>query len=162
MEYVWVKVVLVGIGATLVMDLWAFILKALGIPTLNYGLVGRWMGHLYRGRWAHSNISAAAPIPGELMLGWGIHYAIGIAFSAVLVAICGIGWLQLPAWGPALAIGVATVVFPWFVMQPAMGAGIACSRTPTPLKNALRSLVAHAIFGCGLYWSAIVLKSLWG
>ena len=161
MEGEWARMVLVGIGATLVMDLWTLLLKALGVPTLNYGLVGRWAGHLQRGQWTHSNIGATAPIPGELLLGWGIHYAVGIVFSALLITICGIGWLQDPTWGPALAVGVSTVIFPWFVMQPAMGAGIAGSRTPTPLKNGLRSLATHATFGFGLYLSAAVLKQLW-
>jgi hypothetical protein len=62
---------------------------------------------------------------------------------------------------PALAVGVATVVVPLFVMQPAMGAGFAASRTPTPLKNCLRSLATHAVFGVGMYlagalWQAVV------
>jgi hypothetical protein len=152
------RVLLVGIGATLVMDVWTSVLKALGVPTLNYGLVGRWAGHLFRGQLTHANIGKAASIQGELALGWAIHYAVGITFAAVLVILCGTGWLRDPAWGPALAMGVATVVFPLFVMQPAMGAGIAGSRTPTPLKNCLRSLATHAIFGCGLYLSAAALK----
>lgn len=42
-------------------------------------------------------------------------------------------------------------------MQPAMGAGLASSRTPTPLKNCLRSLITHAVFGGGLYGAAVVL-----
>ncbi|HHQ4823005.1 DUF2938 domain-containing protein [Pseudomonas aeruginosa] len=155
------RVVLVGIGATLVMDVWTVGLKALGAPTLNYALVGRWAGHLCRGQLTHANIGKAASIKGELPLGWTIHYAVGIAFAVVLVILCGTGWLRDPTLGSALAVGVATVVFPLFVMQPAMGAGIAGSRTPTPLKNGLRSLATHAIFGCGLYLSAAVLGRIW-
>jgi hypothetical protein len=45
-------------------------------------------------------------------------------------------------------------------MQPAMGAGIASSRTPTPLKNSLRSLANHAVFGLGLYLSAATMARL--
>ena len=153
----WATVVLIGIGATLLMDMWALLLKALGVPTLNYAMVGRWAGHLPRGRWSHTAISTAAPIPGELALGWTIHYAVGIAFAAVLPAIWGAGWLENPTWGPALTVGVSTVVFPWCVLQPALGAGIAGSRTATPIKNALRSLATHAVFGSGLYLSTAVL-----
>jgi hypothetical protein len=156
-----VRVVLVGIGATLVMDVWTAVLKALGVPTLNYALVGRWIGHLRRGKLTHESIGKAAPIQGESALGWAIHYAVGIAFAAAAVMLGGTSWLQAPALGSAMAVGVATVVFPLFVMQPAMGAGIAGLRTPTPLKNALRSLATHAIFGCGLYLSAAVLKRIW-
>lgn len=99
------KVVLVGIGATLVMDGWTVVLKALGAPTLNYALVGRWAGHLLRGRLSHPGIGKAAPIRGELPLGWAIHYAVGIAFAAALVILCGAGWLRDPTWRAALARG---------------------------------------------------------
>lgn len=158
-EAAWV--VLVGIGATAVMDVWSAILKALGVPTLDYAFVGRWAGHLCRGRLGHASIGTAAPIPGELLLGWLIHYAVGITFAALLVSVCGVGWLREPAWLPALAVGMATVVLPLFVMQPAMGAGFAASRTPTPLKSCLRSLATHAVFGWGLYLSAALLKRVW-
>jgi len=41
-----------------------------------------------------------------------------------------------------------------------MGAGIASSRTTAPLKNSLRSLANHAVFGLGLYLSAAALAHL--
>jgi hypothetical protein len=56
--------------------------------------------------------------------------------------------------------GVATVAAPLLVMQPAMGAGFAASRTPTPLKNCLRSTVNHAVFGLGLYGAAAAIAAL--
>jgi len=155
------RVVLIGIGATLVMDLWTALLKALGATTLNYALVGRWAGYLRQGQLMHASIGKAAPIRDELALGWAIHYVVGVAFAALLVLLYGTGWLHDPSWEAAWLVGVATVVFPLFVMQPAMGAGIAGSRTPTPLKNGLRSLATHAVFGAGLYLSAVVLKRIW-
>ena len=156
------KGVLVGIGATAVMDVWSMILKGLGMATLNYALVGRWAGHLCRGKFAHASIGQAEPISGESPLGWAIHYAVGVAFAGLLVAIYGTQWLHGPALLPALAVGVATVVVPLFIMQPAMGAGFASSRTPTPLKNCLRSVATHAVFGLGLYLSAVLLNRAWG
>jgi len=65
----WIRLVLVGIGATLVMDIWTMILKRLGIAGLNYALVGRWVGHLCRGRLRHEAIARSAPIRGETWLG---------------------------------------------------------------------------------------------
>ena len=42
--------VLIGIGATLVMDAWAlFLRRFFGITSLNYALVGRWLGYMPRG-----------------------------------------------------------------------------------------------------------------
>lgn len=155
-----VRTVLVGAGATAVMDVWSVMLRVLGIPTLDYALVGRWAGHMRQGIFAHPSIAKAKSIAGERPLGWAIHYAVGIAFAIVLVAVQGTAWLHAPTWMPALITGIATVVFPWCVMQPAMGAGLAASRTPTPLKSCLLSLAAHAVFGCGLYWAAELVKSV--
>lgn len=143
---------LVGGAATAFMDLWAFArLKLLNSPSLDYGLVGRWLGYVCRGRFFHDPIGASPPLPGERLIGWTAHYLIGIAFAAVLLAIWGIGWLDKPTLGPALMVGLGSVVAPFLVMQPGMGAGVAASRTPAPGAARWRSLVTHGVFGLGLY-----------
>lgn len=149
-----VHVALIGVGATAVMDAWLLLLRRLGVPSLGFALVGRWVGHLARGTIVHPAIAKAAPIPGELALGWLTHYGVGMVFAGLLVAVQGIGWISEPTALPAFVVGVVTVAAPWFVMQPAMGAGFAASRTPTPLKNCLRSLANHTVFGVGLYLCA--------
>lgn len=154
------SIALVGIGATIVMDLWLALLRRLGVPTLNFAFIGRWAGHLLRGRWKHDAIAKSPPIPGETALGWLVHYAVGIAFAGVMVGIGGLSWLRSPTLLPALAVGMGTVIAPLFVMQPAMGAGIASSRTPAPVKNCLRSLANHTAFGAGLYLAAAALQSI--
>ena len=63
----------------------------------------------------------------------------------------GLEWVQRPTLGPALAVGMGTVVMPFFVMQPGMGAGIAASRTPHPQAARVQSVVTHTLFGLGLY-----------
>jgi hypothetical protein len=151
------RIALVGIGATAVMDLWLLLLSRLGVPTLNFAMIGRWAGHWRRGVFTHAAIAKAAPVKGELALGWLVHYATGIAFAALLVAVAGPRWLDRPSLVPALAVGVATVAAPWLLMQPAMGAGIASSKTPTPWKNRARSLANHTLFGLGLYLSALLV-----
>lgn len=149
------RIAFIGIGATVIMDLWLMLLKRMGVPSLNFAFIGRWVGHLLRGRLAHEAISKAVPIPGELAWGWLTHYTVGVAFAALLVLVEGAAWLMSPTPLPAVAVGVFTVLVPLFVMQPAMGAGFASSRTPTPLKNCLRSLTNHTVFGLGLYLSAM-------
>lgn len=153
-------IALVGIGATAVMDLWLALLKRMGVPTLNFAFIGRWAGHLLRGRWKHDAIAKSPPIPGETALGWLVHYAVGIAFAGVMFGIGGLSWLRSPTLHPALALGMGSVVAPLFVMQPAMGAGFASSRTPAPVKNCLRSLANHTVFGAGLYLAAAALQSI--
>ena len=149
--------VLLGIGATAVMDALLLLLKRLGVPTLNFAFIGRWVGHLLRGQFAHMAIAKAAPIQGEKAWGWLTHYAVGVAFAGVLLSLQGAAWVHSPTLLPALAVGMGTVAAPLLVMQPAMGSGFAASRTPTPLKNCLRSLANHTVFGLGLYLSALVI-----
>ena len=85
-----VGTLLVGIGATAVTDLWAVIRKRLfGVAPPDFGLVGRWLAHMARGRFRHDSIAAAARVRGERPIGWIAHYLIGISFAAVLVGICG-------------------------------------------------------------------------
>lgn len=153
------RAVAIGIGATAVMDLWLMLLKALGLPTLNFALLGRWVAHMPRGRWAHEAIAKAAPVRGELALGWAAHYLTGITFAVLLAALAGPPWLRAPTLAPALCFGIGTVVLPFFVMQPAMGAGVASSRTQTPVLNVLKSLANHTVFGLGLYAAALATSS---
>lgn len=154
------RIVFIGIGATAVMDAWLLLLKRMHVPTLNFALVGRWIGHLARGVWKHDAIAKAAPVDGELALGWLTHYGIGILFAALMVAVGGAGWTSSPSLLPAVLVGMATVLAPLVVLQPAMGAGLASSRTPTPVKNCLRSLANHTVFGVGLYLAATVAHSI--
>lgn len=151
------RVILIGMVATAAMDLWLLLLQRLNVPTLNFALIGRWVGHLSRGRWKHASIAQAAPVPGELALGWLTHYLVGIGFAGVLVGLYGMAWARDPRPLPALAVGIASVAAPWFVMQPAMGAGIASARTPAPGMNRLRSLANHTVFGAGLYLAAAAI-----
>jgi hypothetical protein len=159
MDYVLCAVV-IGVGATAVMDVWTLVRKWLfAIPLADYGLVGRWIGHMARGRFRHERIAAAPPLSGERLIGWTAHYLIGIVFAAILLAIFGLDWARHPSIGPALAVGIATVAAPFLLMQPGMGAGIAASRTPRPGAARLQSLITHAVFGLGLYVAGWLLNS---
>ncbi|MGO4813846.1 DUF2938 domain-containing protein [Cupriavidus sp. 2MCAB6] len=154
-----VGAVLIGAGATAVMDIWAVARKRmLGIPPLDYGLVGRWLAHLTRGRFRHDPIAASPPVRGERLIGWIAHYLTGIAFAATLLALWGLDWARHPTLGPALIVGIGSVAAPFLVMQPGMGAGIAASRTPRPAAARLHSLVTHGMFGLGLYGAGWAMR----
>jgi hypothetical protein len=153
---------LIGAGATAVMDLWTIArTRLLGMPAMDYGLVGRWLAYLARGRFRHERIAASPAVPGERLIGWTAHYAIGIAFAAVLLAVCGPAWARQPALGPALVVGIGSVAAPFLIMQPGMGAGIAASRTPRPAAARVQSLVTHTVFGLGLYAAGWMTKLLY-
>jgi Protein of unknown function (DUF2938) len=150
--------VVIGLGATLVMDLWNFFLRhTFKVASPNYYLVGRWLRHMPAGVFRHSKITAASAKSAECLVGWAAHYAIGIIFALILLMLATPGWLHAPTFWPSIVFGLATVVLPMFVMQPAFGMGFAASKTPAPNQARLRSVLNHAVFGLGLYLWALVV-----
>jgi len=155
-----VNSIAIGIGATVVMDIWALMLQRIfGIAQLNYALVGRWLVYMRKGIFHHENIGAAKPVAAELIVGWAAHYLTGVVFAAALIMFIGRGWLSDPSIMPAIVFGLLTVCFPFFIMQPSMGMGIAASKKPNSSVARFRSLLAHFIFGLGLYFSAELTSS---
>jgi hypothetical protein len=151
------RTVAIGIGATAVLDLWNQLLeRAFGVPSLNMAMLGRWFGNFARGTFVHASIAKAPPVSGERLIGWSAHYGIGIMWAAVLLTVWGLEWARHPTLMPALFVGLATVVAPFFIMQPSMGLGIAASRTPRPNVARLKSVLSHTVYGLGLYASALV------
>ncbi|WP_269792258.1 DUF2938 domain-containing protein [Stenotrophomonas sp. Iso1] len=151
----WVlHVVFVGVVATGVMDIWSMVLRRLGVPTLGYALVGRWLAHALQGRWWHRPIQGSTAIAHERLFGWVAHYALGVVFAFMLCGVAGVHWLRQPTLAPALVFGVASVIVPWCVMQPAMGAGFAAAHTPQPWRARWQSVATHAVFGMGLFMGA--------
>lgn len=152
---------LIGTIATAVMDVWTLVRRPLlAMPLPDYGLVGRWLLYMPRGRFRHDAIAVSTPIAGERVTGWAAHYLIGVGFAAVLLLFWGLEWARHPAMAPALVVGIVSVAAPFLLMQPGMGAGIAASRTPRPNKARINSLVTHTVFGLGLYLAGRVVNGL--
>lgn len=160
MEFI-AHAVIIGIGATFIIDVWAlFLNRVFKVPLSNYALFGRWVVHCLRGRFKHKKIAEAKSVDSELAIGWIIHYAIGIVFAGLLLMIWGIDWARTPTLGPALAFGFLTVTAPFFIMHPGMGLGVLASKAPRPNSARLKSVLTHTIFGVGLYISALLSSRL--
>ena len=156
-----VRTVLIGVGATALLDVWTILrTRVFGVRAPDYGLVGRWLAHLRHGRFRHAAIAAATPARGEKAIGWVAHYVTGAGFAALVPLFLGPAWLLAPTLAPALVIGVATVAVPFLLMQPAMGLGVAASRTPRPAAARAQSIVTHAVFGAGLWVAARLIAEL--
>ena len=147
-----INTIILGLGATLTFDLWALFLKqTFKIKPSNMCMIGRWIQYMPEGIFRHENITAAPPKSMECEVGWVTHYLTGIVFAIGFVALAGKDWLEHPMLIPALIFGIATVFAPFFILQPALGHGVAASKTPNPIQSRLRTVMNHTSFGIGLY-----------
>ncbi len=110
-----------GIGATIVMDIWLLILKIFKIPTLNFAFLGRWVGWIFQGKLVHHSIAKSPPMKGEYLLGWIAHYSVGIIFALNFLLIVGSVWLDHPQFYSALLFGLVTVLIPFFYYATSYG-----------------------------------------
>lgn len=150
--------ILIGIGATVAMDIWAIVLaQFFGQPRPNWAMPGRWLGHVFMGKVWHDDISNADPVEGELRLGWAFHYAVGILYGVIWALIAGPAWLDSPSFVPVWIFALLTISAGWFLLQPGMGLGWAASKTPNPLKTRAFGLVAHTWFGVGMWATALII-----
>jgi Protein of unknown function (DUF2938) len=150
---------LIGLGATLFIDLWAFGLRrAFNILSLNYCLLGRWLLHMPGGTLVHRSISAAPPRDHECPVGWCAHYSIGAGLAIAFLPLASASWLEHPTLLPALAFGWVTTLIPLFILQPSLGLGVASSKTPKPTRARVKSLMTHTVYGLGLYAWALLLR----
>lgn len=156
-----IGVIAIGIGATLLTDIWNLFLKrAFSIRSLNFCLLGRWLLHMPEGTFRHKNIAASSEKSFECAVGWLAHYTIGMILTLAFIDLASLDWLTQPILLPALLYGIGTVVFPLFVMQPSLGLGIASSNTSNPTQARLKSFMTHTVFGIGLWINALAVSSL--
>jgi hypothetical protein len=153
--------VAVGLLSTVMMDLGGGLGLLLGVPgrgpqRMGHGLIGRWVGYLFRGKFHHADILETPPLRGELIFGILIHYLIGVILALFYFLFLGITHLPTSAL-IAIAYGLATTVFPWFLMFPSEGMGWLGRDAPGNAHLARASLFNHAFFGFGLaLWTALL------
>lgn len=148
-----------GVAATALLDLWALLLNRLfgfGLP--NWGLVGRWFGHMPQGRFIHESIADSRAIRGERVIGWASHYLIGVIFALATLLLAGPGFRTQPTLFAPMSVGLATVACGWFLLSPGMGGGMAHARKPDAGRIRLLNVIGHTVFGLGLYGAALLLK----
>lgn len=150
--------IFVGVAATVTMDVLSSLSRKIGLTA---GAKGQWVGRWYlgitRGQFAHPNIADAPEQKGEKRAAQIGHYIIGIVLAVFYLACS--GWLGISPGSllVALGYGLATCVFPWFLVYPALGLGVLGLRGPPELKLFTTSLINHLFYGFGLWWSATVL-----
>jgi hypothetical protein len=150
-----------GVIATAVLDVWANVLyRVFRFPVTNWGLVGRWVRGLPFAIYRRSPISGDPSVPHEAAIGWFTHYLVGIVYAFAYFSILGAASVE-PGLRSAMLFGLVTVLAPWLVLQPGLGLGFFATGTAKPNVTRALNLIAHGVFGVGLYigWSA--LFALW-
>ena len=143
-----------GIFGALLMDITETAMAKFGIRSgVNIALVGRWCLGLTRGRLAYADIQASPPLPREAGVGWAFHFLIGgggvaLIYPAVLLST-GAPLPDHPLLS-GLLFGLATSVFPWFVLLPAFGWGWFGRRGPRGANALLASPLSHIPYGLGV------------
>lgn len=155
-----VKTILIGIGGTAAIDCFTFLVSLIGNTPRGILFVGRWLAYMPKGKFFHHTIIETPSIANELIIGQIAHYSIGIIFAFLLVVVYGEKWLVNPRLFPAIIIAFITLIPPIFILQPALGFGIAFSNMPIPGLLLLKIYLIHMVYGIGLYLSAKIMQCI--
>ena len=155
------RTLVMGISATLAIDLWATCAnRILGWPRTNWGLVGRWIGHMRDGQFTHASIGSSPAIAHESILGWVFQYVVGCVYAALYLTYVSTAQVGQPTLVSAVLFGLVTILSPWLLMQPALGLGICASKAPRSNLVRLQNLIIHVVCGLTLYCSYRVSNAL--
>ena len=150
--------VLVGVAATVTMDVFGSVSRRVGLAA---GAKGQWVGRWYlgiaQGQFVHANIAAAPEQTGETRAALVGHYLIGITLAVLYVVGAELVGLSPASFLVAVGYGLATCVFPWFLVFPALGFGVCGRKGPPELRLFTSSLINHLFYGFGLWWSAMLI-----
>jgi Protein of unknown function (DUF2938) len=151
------RILLIGVIATLTMDILGAILRrAHWVMSVPPALIGRWVAAVARGQPFQANIQNATPVRHEVAIALLTHYVVGITFATVYLSVTMRLGVSPRSAVAAVTFGLATCVFPWLLMFPAMGFGLFGSRGPADTQIFLSSLTGHAAFGIGIWLGARV------
>jgi len=146
------EMILMGIWATLVMDILAIILSKSHIirPRIGPEIVGRWTLYMLKGKFAHNDINKTPVLKNEIIASWISHYLIGIALTGIYLFL-GLNYpLLLDSYWAALIFGILTVLLPWLWLFPSIGIGIMASKMPEKSPYLFTSFINHTDFGLGM------------
>lgn len=157
----WLEVLVVGVIANFITDIYEYGLeRGLG-RNRDWHLVGRWIGYLSRGIFAHKDIAKAPAVRSEFALGFVFHYLVGIYFAAIYLIVLAAFIVQPPGLLNGLVFGLLTVLAPWLILFPCLGGGFFAGKSERPNFIRFTGLSVHAVYGLGLYLGTLVYGAIW-
>ncbi|HSN55449.1 MAG TPA: DUF2938 family protein, partial [Candidatus Sulfomarinibacteraceae bacterium] len=115
--------------------------------------VGRWYLGMARGRFVHSDITSSPKLAGEERAALIGHYVIGILLAVFYVVGARLLGISPGSFVAALGFGLATCVFPWFLVLPGLGFGAFGRTGPKERRLFTATVLNHSFYGLGLWWS---------
>ena len=154
------EMILMGIFATFIMDIFAIFLVRSKIvsASIEPHIVGRWVLYMLRGKLVHENIRRTPALKNEKSAALISHYLIGIVLMGIYLFL----ELKEPAirdqlWMP-LVFGAATVLLPWLWLYPSIGIGFLASKTKRQSDFIIFSSINHLNFGIGMTIWVVVFR----
>ena len=144
--------ILTGIIATIIFDIFQFSLSyAYNINKARWDLVGRYFIGLKEKKFFRKDIENENQIKNELFIGYLVHYLIGVIYG-IFYIILNLFLSNNPSLYLALIVGFITVLGAWCIMMPfAYNIGFFASKKEEQKQIIVQNLIAHFIFGVGLY-----------
>ena len=141
-----------GLIATFLLDLFQLSQSyAYKIKRGKWDLVGRYFLGLAKGKYFRFDINNEPSIKYELIIGYTIHYIVGSIFGLIYI-VFNIIFFSEPSFLLALTVGFITVLGAWCIMMPyAFNIGFFASREKKQKELLIQNLIAHFVFGVGLY-----------
>ncbi|MFM2477778.1 DUF2938 family protein [Celerinatantimonas sp. MCCC 1A17872] len=148
----------VGIGSTIVLDVWVEIVKKVtGIPPTNWGAVGRWVSRIPKGLLFLDTSDTRDFSSFEKTLGWCFHYIIGVAYAVLLLLLGGVSFIAHPTLMPIFLIGVClSSLAGLMILMPCLGGGFFARKVPNPFTIIVYIIIAHILFALGQYVFSIM------
>jgi len=153
------RTVLIGILATITMDVLSITARKLGlIAFLPPRLTGRWFASVARGQFLHIDIGRVPPINHEMAIAVPMHYTVGITLALLYLLLVSALRLSPRNLIVALAFALCTNLLPWLLMFPAMGYGWFGTHGPAGTRLFFSSLITHPFYGVGLWIGVLILS----
>ena len=141
-----------GLIATIIFDLFNQSLNfAYGIDKPKWNLLGRYFLGYKEARYIRKSLEDDKEIENELLWGYIFHYTIGIIYGLIYVILNNLLY-SYPSIFLAYIFGFITVLGAWCYLMPfAYNLGFFASKSNNQLNILVQNLIAHFIFGTGLF-----------
>ncbi len=141
-----------GLVATIIFDLFNYFLNlAYDIKKPKWNLLGRYFLGYKENKFIRKTLIDDEELDNELFWGYFFHYTIGLMYGIIFVIINFI-FFEYPSLLISYIFGFITVLGGWcFLMPFAYNLGFFASKSEERSKILIQNLIAHFIFGTGLF-----------